>query len=99
MRSRGPSVVVMQTTEHWYGDDLAGLIVVRRSIRDPPPNTLMRSGRVEVADILPGDIFQVLVVEQEHVIEGLAPQAADNSFANGIHVISGFEALLARKAG
>jgi hypothetical protein len=76
----------MQTAEHRNGDDRAGLIVVRRAIRDPLPNTLMRSGRVEVADILPGDIFRVLGVEQEHVIEGLAPQAADKSFANGIHV-------------
>jgi hypothetical protein len=28
----------------------------------------------------------VLVVEEEHVVKGLAPQAADKSFAHGIHV-------------
>jgi hypothetical protein len=35
---------------------------------------------------LPGDIFKVPVVEEEHVVKGLAPQAADKSFANRIHV-------------
>jgi len=46
----------------------------------------MRSGLVQIADISPGDVFEVLVVEEEHVIEGLAPQAADKSFTNRIHV-------------
>jgi hypothetical protein len=45
----------------------------------------MRSGRVETADKLSRDGFEVLVVEENYVIEGLAPQAADKSFTNGIH--------------
>jgi len=36
----------------------------------------MRSGLVESADILPGEVFEVLVVEEEYLIEGLATQAA-----------------------
>jgi hypothetical protein len=76
----------METAEHRNRDDLASVVVVHRAIRSPLPNTLMRSRRVEVVDILPGDSFQVLVVEEEHVVKGLAPQAADKSFAAGIHV-------------
>jgi hypothetical protein len=76
----------METAEHRNRDDLASVVVVHRANRDPLPNTLMRSRGVEVADILPGDIFQVLVVEEEHVVKGLAPQATDKSFADGIHV-------------
>jgi hypothetical protein len=75
----------METAENRNRDDLAGVVVVHRAVRDSLPNTLMRSGFVEIADILPGDVFEVLVVEEEHVIEGLAPQAADKSFTNGIH--------------
>jgi len=76
----------MEAAEHWNRDDLAGVVVVHRPIRNPLPNTLMRSGRVEIADILPGDVFEVLVVEEEHVIGGLATQAANKSFTNGIDV-------------
>ena len=76
----------MGTAEHWKRDDLTGVVVVQRSIRDPLPNTLMRSRLVEIADILSGDAFEALVVEKEHVVEGLAPQAADESFTDGIHV-------------
>jgi hypothetical protein len=65
----------METAEHRNRDDLASVVVAHWAIRDPVPNTLMRSRRVEIADILPGDIFQVLVVEEEHVVKGLAPQA------------------------
>jgi hypothetical protein len=61
--SRGPSVVVVETAEHWNRDDLAVAVVVHRPIRDSLPDTLMRSGLVEIADILPGDVFEVLVVE------------------------------------
>ena len=46
--SRGPSVVVMETAEHWNRDDLAGMVVVHGPIRDPLPNTLMRAGLVEI---------------------------------------------------
>lgn len=53
-------------------------------IRDPLPNTLMRSGLVEIADIFPGDVFEVLLVEEERAIEGLATQAAYKSFTSGI---------------
>jgi hypothetical protein len=84
--SRCPSVVVMETAEHWNRDDFAGVVVVHRAIRDSLPNTLARSGSVEIANILPGDVVEVLVVEEEHVIEGLAPEAADKSFSNGIHI-------------
>jgi hypothetical protein len=65
---------------------LPGVVVVHRPIRNPLPYTLMRSGLVEIAHILPGDIFEVLVVEEEHVLEGFASQTADEPFANGIHV-------------
>jgi hypothetical protein len=76
----------METAEHWNRDDLAGVVVVHGPIRDPLPNTLMRSGLVEIADILPGDVFEVLVVEEEHVIEGLATQAAKKSGSPNIRV-------------
>ena len=35
--SRGLSVVVMETAEHWNRDDLAGVVVVHRATRDPLP--------------------------------------------------------------
>jgi hypothetical protein len=33
-----------------------------------------------------GDVFELVLAEEEHVVESLAPQAADNPFGNGIHV-------------
>jgi hypothetical protein len=73
----------METAEHWNRDDLAAVVVVHRPIRDPLPNTLMRSGLVEIAHIL---VLKVPVVEKKQMIEGLASQTAYEPFANGIHV-------------
>jgi hypothetical protein len=70
----------METAEHRNRDDFAGVVLVHRAIRGSLPDTLMRSGLVEIADVFPGHVLEVLVVEDEHVIEGLAPQATDKIF-------------------
>jgi hypothetical protein len=41
---------------------------------------------VEVEHVLPSDVLQFLLAEQEHMIEGLASQTADEPLGNGIHV-------------
>jgi hypothetical protein len=74
---------VVETAEHRNRDDLAGVVVVHRPLRDPLPDALMRSGPVEIAGILPGKVFEVLDVKEEYVVEGLATQAANKSFTNG----------------
>ena len=75
----------MKAAEYRKGDDLAVVVGVRRGVRDPLPNTLMRPGLVEAEHVLPSNVFQLLLAEEEHMVEGLAPQAADESFADGIH--------------
>jgi hypothetical protein len=42
----------MKAAEYRNGDDLAVVVVVRRGVRDPLPNTLMRPGFVEVEHVL-----------------------------------------------
>src|SRR5664279_4448379 len=76
----------MEAAEHRNDDDLAVVVVVRRGVRDPLLNTLMRPGLVEVEHVMPSDVFQLLLAEEEHMVEGLAPQATDKSFADGIHI-------------
>jgi hypothetical protein len=76
----------MKAAQHRNSDDLAIVVVVCRAVRDPLLNTLMRPGFVEVEHVLPSDVFQLLLAEEEYVVESLAPQAADKPFGNGIHV-------------
>jgi hypothetical protein len=52
------------------------MVVVRRDVRDRLPDTLMRPGIVEVEHVSLDDAFQLLLAEEEHIVEGVAPQRA-----------------------
>src|SRR5207237_2240509 len=68
------------------GNDLADAVVVRPDVRNPLPAALMTPCLVEIESVLPGDVFEFLLAEEEHVVQSLAPQAADKSLGDGIHV-------------
>jgi hypothetical protein len=67
---------MMKAAEYRECDDIAlGRRVGRH--RGPLADPLVRPSFVVVADILRHDAFEVPVVEDEHVVEALAPQRAE----------------------
>src|SRR5665811_1533370 len=86
MTLRGPAIVVMEAAEHRGRVDSAVVVVIRRPVRDALTDSLMRPSSVEIDRVLGCDLAQMVFAGQEHMVEGLAAQAADKSFANGIHV-------------
>lgn len=63
----------MEAAEHRRRDDLAvtNVVVVRRAVRDPLPDSLMRPGPIEIDRVLSGYFPQVLFAENEHMVERL----------------------------
>ena len=65
-------------------------------------NTLMRPGLIEVLDIGTQDTMQLLLLQDEQVIETLAPYTAQKAFTDGIgpwRVIGRFQDLDAADCG
>ena len=96
----------MQATQDWQGEDL-GIISMWRNRPTIPfwnllPDALMRSGLIEVLDIGTQDTMQLLLLQDEQVIETLAPHTAQKAFTDGIgpwRVIGRFQDLDAAGLG
>jgi hypothetical protein len=83
--SCGPSVVMMEATEHGEGNDVALGRAVRRDggqLVDP----LVRARGVVVADVFGDDAVEVSAVEDENMVEAVATQGAQKALADGVHV-------------
>src|SRR5262249_31179893 len=86
---RGKSVFVVQSTQDWDLPDHSALgssASVRRLVRDPLANSLVRSSAVKVIAIPIENGPKVLLAENDHVIEALATDAAQESLANRVRV-------------
>jgi hypothetical protein len=58
----------------------------------------MRPRLVEVALVLPGDATKVPIIQNNHMVEDLAPCAADKAFSDGVHVGCAYSGLDEQKA-
>ena len=75
----------MQTADMRNGDDLAlfrrlsdakmGSVLLKRS---------MRSQRMVIGEIVPEQFHEMLLVQNDHMVEQLSPQSANQPFAIGI---------------
>lgn len=77
---------MMDAAKHRSGDDRAIVVVIHRPVGDPLSDSLMGPDSVEIAHVLACDLTQMVFAGQEHMVECLAPQTADEPFTNGIHV-------------
>ncbi len=96
----------MQATQDWQGADLASRLIERNRFARPfwnlLPDALMRPGLIEGLDRGTQDTMQRLLLQDEQVIETLAPHAAKEAFTDGIgpwRVIRRFEDLDAAACG
>src|SRR5262245_37025249 len=79
----------MKAVEHWTGDHSADRGTGRRWGTDAWERR--RQGQaavgpvgVVVADVLPEDALQVPLVQDEHVIQALVAEGADDPFSDGV---------------
>jgi hypothetical protein len=84
--SLGPDVSVMKTSDPRQTSDLGSIrgampySAAFRGIADRGMNAL----RVEVLDVLPEESSQMVVVEDDHVIEQLSPDASDETLSRSV---------------
>jgi len=77
----------VEAAEYGDGDDPAiAATVAGRAGRDPLSDALMGARLVEIEDVSPDDIFELLLVADEHMVEGLPAQATDESLSDRFHV-------------
>ncbi len=82
---------MMQAGQDRPGDDLTDgqNVVVRRrarAVRNGLTNPLMRSGSIEVVHLLSKNAPQVPLPEQQNVVKAFAPEAAEESLADRVHI-------------
>ena len=82
------------------GDDLADGqgVVVRRAFRDGLTDPLMSSALTEIAHVLSDKSSHVLLAEQQHMVEALAPETAVKPLAEAL-VHSGWYSLGSGRIG
>src|ERR1017187_2247314 len=86
-QSCGSPVVVVRPSENGLRDDgLRDVDYCWLLSRDPLPDSLMGSCLVEVLLVLGDEPTKMLVIKDDHMVEDLAPCAADKSFSHGVHV-------------
>jgi hypothetical protein len=85
---RASLVIVVQSTQDWQGEDLASRVIPKNRLPKPfwnlLPDTLMRSGLIEVLDIGTQDTMQLLLLQDEQVIQTLTSHTAEEAFTDGI---------------
>jgi hypothetical protein len=81
--SCGPSIVVMEATEHWEGHDVP-LGRALRGDRGQLVDPLVRARGVVVADVLGDDALEVPAGEHEKVVEAFATKRAQKALADGV---------------
>ena len=79
----------METSKHWYCDDLSSLVAsMRRACPRRAGCTLsdgtMRAPVAEVAYILGQDLLQMPLIEYEHVVQALGPDRSDPALGDGV---------------
>lgn len=78
----------MQPSQDGQGEDLASRPIGRARFTIPLwdllPDSLMRSGLIEVLDIGTQDTLQLFLLEEEQVIETLSPHAAQEALTDRI---------------
>jgi len=86
-RLRSGAVVMVEASKHRYADydRRIGRRLDRWLGRHSLPETLMRPCNVEERAVLLQHVFEVPLAEDDDVIEALAPDAAKESFADGVH--------------
>jgi hypothetical protein len=84
---RSPSVVIVQATQHGYRCDVSGARrwdKRRNVVRSLLPDALVRSGTIEVRDILAQHSPLLALVQDNYVIQALAAQAPKESLTDSI---------------
>ena len=85
---RGWFIRVVQPTQDRDGAHTAGQRRARHTpfaaIGHPLPQALMRPRGVEVRDVLPEDPAQLGLAQDEHLVQALAPHAAQEPRAGGV---------------
>ena len=86
-RSGRAAVVVVQAAEHRESDDFARL----RSLGlwwhgNCLADTLVRSGMIEEAGVLPDHFRQMALVEDEHVVKTVPVQGSKHALTDGIRI-------------
>jgi len=77
----------MKTSEHGSDRDRLGGIDLTIAIdRDSLANALVRAALVEVGRVLERQTPEMILVEYDQMVEHLAPEAANKSLRDGVHV-------------
>src|SRR5262249_7285401 len=89
MSSCGSLINVMKAAQYRYRDDLSSLSAsMRRACSRCAGRLLsqrsMRAPVVEIADIFGQDLLQMALIEDEHVVQALAPDRPDPALGDGV---------------
>lgn len=78
----------MKPSEHWNRDDPSICAADAASVwpRNALAESLVRSGSVEVSGVLAEYATKMLFAQDDHLVEALAANAAEEALADGVHV-------------
>ena len=79
---------MVKPAQHWVRDDFSFSFSARRGRADRSAlgDALVRAPQVEKGDVLTSKPGQMMVVEDEDVVEHLAPEGTGESLGDGVHV-------------
>ncbi len=82
-----PPIVMMEPVENGTRDDVrsGGAVVRRRRQRNALLESLMRSGSIEVGDVLVEHRAKMVFAKDDDVIETLATDTSEKSLAHSVH--------------
>ena len=81
-----PRIIVVQTVQHWSGDNgtCCERIILLRAVGQALFDTLMGAKAVVVSYVLTDDALQLRALPDEHMVEIFPFQTTDQAFTDGI---------------